>query len=275
MYGIVIAFKDFRGWAGFISFFTKNDWVGFRWFREFFNSVYLTRLIRNTLLINIYGLLWGFPVPIIFALLLNEVRDGLYKRAVQTISYLPYFISTVVICGMVVNFFSPDSGIVNKLLMSAGLVDKPINFLMLPEWFRTIFIGSGIWQGFGFGSIVYLAALAGVDAELYEAAMIDGAGRFKKMWHISLPGITPTIVIYLLLSLGSMMSVGFEKVILLYRPATWEVSDVISTYVYRAGITEARFGLSTAVGFFNSVVNLVLLITFNTISRRVSETSLW
>jgi len=275
MYGVVIAFKDFKGWEGIVSFFTKDDWVGLKWFNDFFSSIYFWRLFKNTILLNIYNLLWSFPIPILFALLLNEVRNRLFKRTVQTVSYLPYFISTVVVIGMVVNFLSPSDGIINRGLLAIGLVEKPIHFINSPEWFRTIYITSGIWQTFGYSSIIYLAALSGVNPELYEAAEVDGAGRFRKAMHISIPGIMPTIIILLLLALGSMMSIGFEKVLLLQKPITFETSDVIATYVYRVGIKEARFGIATAVGFFNSVINIILLVFFNAVSRRVSDTSLW
>ncbi|NSW89114.1 MAG: sugar ABC transporter permease [Firmicutes bacterium] len=272
MIGILIAFKDFKGFSNLYDFLTQN-WVGFRWFKEFFSSVYFFRLLRNTFLLSFYSLIWGFPVPIIFALLLNEVGNGFFKRFVQTASYLPYFISTVIVVGMIVNFLSPSGGIINILLEKLGY--EPIHFMMNKKWFRTIYVASGIWQGFGFSSIIYIAALSGIDPNLYEAAEIDGAGRFRKIVNISIPSILPTIVILLILSLGQMMNVGFEKIILMYNPSTYEVADVIQTYVYRAGIINAQFSFASAVGLFNSVVNFILLITVNKISKKVSEISLW
>lgn len=269
MYGIIIAFKDYQLQYTMLS----SPFVGLKWFREFFSSFYFWRLIKNTLLISIYGLLWGFPIPIIFALILNEMNDGYYKRIVQTISYLPHFISLVVIVGLITQFMSPVDGVINLMLNKLG--KESIGFLNEPKWFRTIYIGSGIWQSFGWNSIIYLAALSGIDVELYDAAKVDGASRFKQILHITLPGIASTIVILLILQMGSIMSVGFEKIILLYKPSTYEVADVISTYIYRRGILGAQYSFAAAVGLFNSVINLVILVTVNTISRRISEVSLW
>lgn len=269
LYGIVIAFQDYTPGLGIL----KSDWVGFKWFVQFFKSIYFFRLLRNTLLLNIYGLIFGFPMPIIFALLLSEIKDGLYKKTVQTVSYLPHFVSLVVVVGIIVNFLSPVDGFINNILLNFNI--GPINFLNETRWFRTIYISSGIWQGFGWGSIIYLAALSGVDPNLYEASDIDGAGRFKKIIHIKIPSIMPTITILLILNMGNMLSVGFEKIILLYNPATFEVADVISTYVYRRGILQSDFSFSSAVGLFNSVANFILLITFNKISRKITEIGLW
>ncbi len=268
MYGVIIAFKNFKPLKGILG----SDWVGFKYFIMFFDSVYFWRLLKNTLLISIYSFVWSFPVPIFFALMLNEVREGLFKKAVQTISYLPHFISIVVICGMIVNF-TGQHGIVNTALGWIGI--GPIPFLSEPSWFRDIYISSGIWQGFGWGSIIYLAAIAGIDPQLYEAANIDGANRWQKMWYITLPCLVPTIVILLILNAGNLMDVGFEKINLLYNPTTYETADVISTYVYRQGIQRADYSYSTAIGLFNNVINLILLVIVNRISRKVSETSLW
>ncbi|WP_310225234.1 ABC transporter permease subunit [Paenibacillus qinlingensis] len=269
MYGIIIAFKNFKPLKGILG----SAWVGFQYFETFFNSVYFWRLMKNTVLLSLYSLLWGFPVPIMFALLLNEVREGMFKKSVQTISYLPHFISIVVIVGMITNFTTVNGGIVNTVITWFGFA--PINFLSESSWFRDIFISSSIWQGFGWNSIIYLAAIAGIDAQLYEAAEMDGANRLHKMWHITLPGLVPTIVILLILSVGNLMDVGFEKINLLYNPTTYETADVISTYVYRQGIQSADYSYTTAIGLFNNIINLILLVTVNRISKKVSETSLW
>lgn len=269
MFGIVIAFQDYSPYLGYF----KSEWVGLQNFIDFFESIYFWRLIRNTLLLNVYDLLLGFPVPIIFALLLNEVTNQGVKRFVQTVSYLPHFISIVIVVGIMHSFLSPNSGIVNILLNNMG--KDTIDFWTEPKWFRPLYIGSGIWQGFGWGSIIYLAAISGIDPNLYEAAEMDGARRIRKMIHITIPGIMPTIVILLILRLGNMMSVGFQKIILMYNGATYETADVISTYVYRKGIAGGEFSFATAVGLFNSVINLILIFAANTFSRKIGETSLW
>ena len=269
MFGIVIAFQDYSPYLGYF----KSEWVGLQNFIDFFESIYFWRLIRNTLLLNVYDLLLGFPVPIIFALLLNEVTNQGVKRFVQTVSYLPHFISIVIVVGIMHSFLSPNSGIVNILLSNMG--KDTIDFWTEPKWFRPLYIGSGIWQGFGWGSIIYLAAISGIDPNLYEAAEMDGARRIRKMIHITIPGIMPTIVILLILRLGNMMSVGFQKIILMYNGATYETADVISTYVYRKGIAGGEFSFATAVGLFNSVINLILIFAANTFSRKIGETSLW
>nr|WP_246427936.1 ABC transporter permease subunit [Paenibacillus phyllosphaerae] len=268
MYGIIIAFKDYSPVKGIMG----SPWVGFQHFTEFFQSFYFWRLLRNTLLINLYELLFAFPAPIILALLLNEVKHAFFKRSVQTVTYLPHFVSIVVICGMIVDF-SRKGGLFNLILGWFGLEAQ--NLLLDPSLFRTIFIGSGIWQGIGWGSIIYLAALTSIDSQLYDAAKIDGANRWKQMLHVTLPGIMPTIIILLILRIGGMMDVGFEKIILLYNSQTYETADVISSFVYRRGLLEADYSYSTAVSLFNSVVNFMLLILANRISRKVNETSLW
>jgi putative aldouronate transport system permease protein len=269
MYGVIIAFKDYRPGRGIWG----SAWVGLRYFQQFFSSFYLVRLVRNTLLINVYSILFGFPAPIIFALVLNEFKDSIFKRTIQTITYLPHFISVVVICGMIVNALSPQNGVVNAIL--ENLIGHKINFLNESRWFRFIYVGSGIWQGFGWGSIIYLAALSGIDPNLYEAAKIDGAGRLRQIWHISLPGIMATVITLLILSVGNMMSVGFEKIILLYNPTTYETADVISTYVYRAGLLGGQYSFSTAIGLFNSMINMFLLLAANWISKKVTSHGLW
>jgi len=269
MYGVIIAFKDFTPGKGILG----SQWVGFRWFEEFFQSMYVGRILRNTVLINLYSLLWGFPVPIIFALLVNEVRVGFFKRSIQTISYLPHFITTVIIVGLIGHFLHPTDGIVNIFLKEVFGFTK--NFMSDPKWFRTIYIASEIWQHFGWNSIIFIANLSSIDPLLYEAAKIEGAGRWKQMWYISLPGIAPTIIVLLIFNVASLLSIGFEKIILMYNPLTLETADVISTYVYRKGIMEARYSYGAAVGLFNSVVSFVLLITANFASKKLTETSLW
>lgn len=269
LYGMQIAFKRYSPGRGIWG----SQWVGLKWFRQFFGSYFAGRLIRNVLLLNIYNLLWGFPLPIIFALLLNEVKHAAFKRVVQTISYMPHFISVVVVVGMVFSFLSVNNGIVNVFLEHLGI--EPINFMSEPRWFRTIYIASGVWQSFGWGSIIYLAALSGIDTEQYEAAKIDGANRFQQIVHITIPGILPTVIILLILQCGRMMSVGYEKIILMYNTATYEVADVISTYVYRNGILGGEFSFSTAVDLFNNVCNCILLVAINWFSRKVSDISLW
>jgi putative aldouronate transport system permease protein len=269
MFGVVIAFKRYDPFTGIWA----SPWVGFKHFDRFFSSIYFFRLIQNTVLLNLYGLIAGFPAPIILALLLNEVARPLYKRVVQTVSYLPHFVSTVVIAGMIVNFLSPTTGLVNVFIKALGF--QPVNFLVEPEWFRHIYVWSGIWQGLGWSSIIYLAALAGIDPTLYESAEIDGAGRLAKMWYISIPGIMPVIMVILLLNLGSMLYVGFEKVFLLYNPSTYETADVISTYVYRVGLVGLEYDFAAAVGLFNSVVSLILLSIFNWLAGRLQQQTLW
>lgn len=268
MYGAQIAFKRFAPGLGIEG----SPWIGFSNFTKFFGSFYFGRIFRNTLLISLYSLVFSFPAPILLALLLNELRSNRYKRVVQTVSYLPHFISIMVVCGMIVDFTRSD-GVINDILAMFGVARQTM--LLNPSLFRSIYIVSEIWQGVGWGSIIYLSSLAGIDAQLYEAAVIDGAGRLKKMLHVTLPGIAPTIVIMLILRIGQLMNVGYEKIILLYNGNTYEVADVISSFVYRKGLVEADYSYSTAVGLFNSIVNLALLLMANTLSRRVSETSLW
>lgn len=269
MYGMIIAFKDYSISRGIL----RSEWVGLKWFMQFFNSFYFHRLLKNTFVLSIYQLVFGFPVPIIFALLVNEVKNKNYKKAVQTITYLPHFISIVVVVGMMVNFLSPNEGVVNLLLEKLGF--EYINFMSEPAWFRFLYVGSGIWQNFGFGSIIYLAAIAGIPQELYEAATIDGANRMQKIYFITLPSILPTITILLIMNLGGMLNIGFEKVMLMYSPGVYEKADVIQTYVYRRGIQGGDYSFAAAVGFFNSVVNFTLIVTFNKISKYIGQNSLW
>lgn len=268
MYGVLISFKDYNIAKGVFG----SDWVGLKHFKKFLLDDYFWKLVRNTLLLNVYNLLWGFPIPIILALALNEVTNPKFKRVVQTVSYLPHFISTVVVCGMITNFLS-SNGIVNQVIKVLG--GKTVQFLMMPEYFRTIYVSTGIWQAAGWGSIVYLSALTGVDQEVLEAAMIDGANRWQRIRHVTLPCITPTISIMLIMQLGKLMNLGYEKILLLYNGSTYETADVISTYVYRRGVLGADFSYGTAVGLFQSVIGLILLMGANKISKKLSETSLW
>ena len=268
MYGAVIAFMDYSPALGI----TGSHWVGLKYFKEFFSSPYFAQVVGNTLIISFYDILFGFPAPIILALLLNEVGCEWYKKVVQTLTYLPYFISVVVICGLIRNFVATD-GLINNIVEMFG--GKAENLLMKKEAFRSIFVSSNIWQGIGWNSIIYLAALSAVDAELYEAATIDGAGRLRQVFSVTIPSIMPTIVIMLILRIGSVMSVSSDKIILLYNELTYETADVISSFVFRKGITEYNYSFSTAVGLFNSVINFILIVLANKLSRRLSDTSLW
>lgn len=268
MYGAIIAFKDFDPTLGILG----SDWVGFENFADFFGSTDFGRVLRNTLNISIQSIIFGFPAPIILALLINELEQKRFAKVVQTITYMPHFISLVVVCGLIKDFVS-DTGVITNLLGMFGF--PQINMLQEASMFVPIYVISGIWQEIGWGSIIYLAALAGVDQELYEAASIDGAGRLRQTWSITLPSIMPTIITMFILKLGSIMNIGFEKIILLYDPMTYSTADVISSFVYRAGIVNQDYGFSTAVGLFNSVINFGLILVANTISRKVNETSLW
>ncbi|MBP1991022.1 ABC transporter permease [Paenibacillus eucommiae] len=269
MYGVVIAFQDYLPGRSFFN----SPWVGFKHFRDFFESMYFLRTLKNTVLLSIYSLIWGFWVPIAFALFLNELKDGRIKRFIQTVSYLPHFISLVVVIGMMKMFLDPSNGVINVLIGAFG--GERIDFFSSSEWFRTLYIASGIWQSFGWSSIIYLAALSGVDPTLYESADIDGASRLQKMFYITLPSLMPVTILLLILSLGSLMGVGFEKVILMYNPVVYDVSDIISTYTYRKGILEANYSYGTAMGLFNSVISMALLVFFNRLSRRTTQQSIW
>ena len=269
MYGLQIAFKDYSLFKGI----TQSPWCGFKHFIKFFEGPFLWRTVKNTLCLSIIGLLANMPAQIILALLFNELKPGKFKNMIQTISYLPHFISMVVIAGLVTSFLAPSNGLINIIIDKLG--GEKIYFLTKPEYFRAIFTLMNVWAGTGFGTIVYMAALSGIDSSLYEAATIDGAGKFGQVWHVTIPGILPTVVIMLIMNVGNLLNVGYETIILLYQPATYETSDVISTYVYRSGIIEGHYDFSTAVGFFNSIVALILTTAANIISRRVSEISLW
>lgn len=268
MYGLVIAFKDFKPALGV----WRSPWVGFQHFYDFFTSYSFFRVVRNTLLLSVYDLIFGFPVPIIFALLLNEIRYNAFKRVTQTVTYLPYFISTVVICGILRDFLA-SNGVITQMLSVFGI--EPFNLLTKSELFRGIYVSSNIWQNFGWNSIIYIAALAGIDPTYYESAQIDGAKRISKILHITIPCIAPTIIILLILRIGQMMSIGWEKVILLYNPLIYETSDIIQSFVYRRGLQEYAYSFSSAVGLFNSTVNFILVVTANQLSKKFSENSLW
>lgn len=268
MYGVIVAFKDYNIVKGVMG----SPWAGTKWFEKFLMDPYFWKLVRNTLLLSFYGLLFGFPVPIIIAVLLNEVNNRKFKRVIQSISYLPHFISTVVVCGMIVNFLASD-GLVNNLLEVFG--KDPIQFLMYPEYFRTIYVSSNIWQNAGWNSIIYLAALTALDQEVMDAALIDGANRLQRIRHVSLPCIAPTISTMLIMQVGRMMNVGYEKVLLLYNGSTYETADILSTYVYRRGVLGNNFSYATAVGLFQSVIAVILLVSANKISKKLSETGLW
>jgi putative aldouronate transport system permease protein len=268
MYGAIIAFKDYTPMKGIVG----SPWVGLANFNDFFGSYYFWRILKNTVVISLYSLIFEFPAPIILAVLINEVRNQIFKRVVQSITYMPYFISMIVICGMISDFTNSD-GVINTLLTYFGYDGKAM--LQKPELFRSIYILSEIWQKIGWESIIYIAALMGIDQEQYEAARMDGASRWKQILHITLPGIMPTIAIMFILRMGNLLNVGFEKIILLYNPVTYDTADVISSFVYRKGLLEFGWSYSAAVGIFNSVLNLILLITANYISRKVNNSSLW
>jgi putative aldouronate transport system permease protein len=268
MYGIVIAFQNYKPFLGIDG----SKWVGFDNFLKFFNDVYFFRLLKNTFSISLLSILFGFPAPILLALLLNEIRSTKFKKVVQTVSYMPYFISIVVVCGLLRSFSQTD-GVFNDLIVALG--GQRSNLLSLKENFYPVYILSGIWQSIGWDSIIYLAALAGIDQEQYEAARVDGAGRLKQMMFITLPGLMPTITVLFILRMGGILNVGYEKILLLYQPLTYEVADVISTYVYRKGIVEASYSFSTAVGLFNSLVNIIFLMATNQLSKKANDTSLF
>ncbi len=268
MYGAIIAFKNFNPAKGILG----SSWVGFKHFQDFFSTYYFWRLLKNTLTISITSLVVGFPAPIILALLINELRSRAFSRTVQTITYMPHFISTVVVCGMIVNF-TKDTGAITTFLSYFGFPKETM--LNNPGMFVPVYVISGLWQEIGWGSIIYLAALTGIDQELYEAARIDGAGRWKQTLNITIPCLIPTIIILFILRMGNMLNVGFEKIILLYNPTIYETSDVISSFVYRKGLQEFSWSFSAAVGLFNSIINFTLVIASNWISRKAGETSLW
>ncbi|PER26731.1 sugar ABC transporter permease [Bacillus sp. AFS054943] len=268
MYGVQIAFKDFIATLGIWD----SPWVGMKHFERFFNSYYFWRLIKNTLIIGVYTLAVAFPIPIIIALMLNEVRNSKFKKFVQTVIYAPHFLSTVVVVGMLILFLKPD-GLINQIIILVG--GKPIAFMSEPSWFKTLYVFSDVWQTMGWSSIIYLSALTAVDYSLHESAMIDGASRLQRIWHINIPTIMPTIIILFILNAGSVMSVGFEKVFLMQNTLNMSTSDVISTFVYRSGIEQAEYSFSAAIGLFNSIINFIMLVMVNFFAKKVNQTSLW
>jgi len=268
MLGIVMAFEKYQIKKGIFG----SAFIGFAHFKRLFTSPFFWRLVKNTLLISFYGLLFSFPLPIIFALCLNEVRNKAFKKTVQTISYLPYFISVVVVVSILFDF-GKANGLITNIASFFGWDGGAV--ISSAKWFRSLYIGSNLWQHLGYNSIIFISALAAIDPTLYEAAKIDGANRWQQTLHVTLPGIAPTIVVLLILRLGQIMGVGYEKIILMYGPSTYETGDVIASYVYRVGILDADYGYSTAVNLFNSIVNLIVLCTANFISRKVNDTSIW
>ncbi|MFD2117552.1 ABC transporter permease [Paenibacillus yanchengensis] len=269
MWGIQIAFKDFSLFQGIAS----SPWVGFEYFKEFIGNEYFMRVFRNTIIISLYGLFINFPAQIILAIMITEVTRQKFKKIVQTLTYLPHFISVVVVAGIVTTFLSPETGLINLVLEKFGF-DKTY-FLTNPDYFRGIYTIMNLWKETGFASIVFIAAISGIDTQQYEAAKMDGASKIKQIIHVTLPGILPTIVVMFILKIGSILSVGYETIILLYQPATYETADVISTYVYRSGLLDGRYDFATAVGLFNSVVALVLVVLANRWSKKVTNAGLW
>ena len=269
MYGIIIAFKDFKFKQGIMG----SPWVGFEHFEALFSSLMFPMILRNTLTLSILGLVIGFPIPILLALMANEIKNEKIKRTFQTVSYAPHFISTVVMCGMVAMFCSPSSGIINLAIKALG--GQAISFLEGEHMFKWVYVLSGVWQGSGWGAIIYFAALSGVDQSLLEAAEIDGASRLQKIWYINVPVLVPTIMIMLVLNCGQLLSVGYEKAYLLQNSTNLAGSEIISTYVYKQGLESFNYSYSTAIGIFNSVCNTIILVAANTFSRKVSSSSLW
>lgn len=269
LYGILIAFKDYSVYEGI----WHSDWVGLKHFRRFFDSPDFWLLFKNTLLLGFFTLVWAFPFPIVFAVMLNEVRQLRFKKIVQTFSYLPAFLSVVVVSSMIIDFLSPTHGLVNQALTAMGM--DSIYFLAAPEWFRTIYVSSEIWQYMGYEAIIYLAAIASIDPTLYEAARVDGAKRFQMMRYITLPSIMPTILILFVIKSGSMFRIGYEKVLLLYSPMTYDVADVFSTYVYRKGLLDTNYSYAAAVGLFEAIIALIMLTLTNILTTKAGGRGLW
>lgn len=269
MYGIIISFMDYYPLKGIKG----SEWVGLKHYIDFFNSVYFSRTVINTLVLNLYQIMIAFPMPIIFALLLNEVRNSKFKKTIQTISYLPYFISMVVVVGLFMNFLSPSTGIVNQIIAGLGL--EPVFFLAEPKFFPLIYTIMYTWKMLGWDAVIYLAALTTIDVQQYEATIIDGATKLQQVRYITIPGITNTIVIMFLVKLGSILNVEFESILLMYNPAIYSTADVISTFVYRKGIVDANYSFATAVNVFQSVIGFVLLVIGNKLSNKYTESGLW
>ena len=269
MYGVQIAFKDFSPSKGIFD----SPWVGFKHFLRFFNSFNFWDILRNTITISFYQLIAGFPIPILLALVLNEMRNAKFKKLLQTVTYAPHFLSTVVLVGMLTAFLNPSTGLVNRVIEMLG--GEAINFMAEESWFSSLYVWSGVWQNAGWGTIIYMSSLSSIDVQLYEAATIDGASRFKKLLHVTLPSIVPTAVTMLILDCGRIMNIGFEKAFLMQNDLNINRSEVISTYVYQVGITQAQYSYSTAVDLFNAVINVILLLVVNKISKKLTQTSLW
>lgn len=269
MGGILMAFKDFSIRKGILG----SPWAGFKYFEQLFDSPIFFDILRNTVVISLYSIAVGFPFPILLALSFNEVHNQKIKKLIQTITFAPYFISTVVVVGILIQMFSYRYGVTNEVIKLLG--GKSVDFLGSSAFFLPSYVWSGVWQGAGYGSVLYIAALASIDVTLYEAAYLDGANRLQKIWNIDLPGIMPTIIIMLILTAGGILNVGFEKVFLMQNPVNYGTSEIIATFVYKSGIQQAQFSYATAVGLFNSVVNCVILLLVNRIASRVSETSLF
>lgn len=269
MYGVTLAFKEYKIKMGILG----SPWVGWKHFSRFFSSYNFWNLLKNTFILSLYGLVVGFPIPIIFALLLNYVKSNKLKKAVQMVSYAPHFLSTVVICAMLSIFTTPDTGAFNLIRQAFGL--ESMNFMGKPEFFKHLYVWSGVWQEMGFSAIIYISALAGVDYEMHEAAIVDGATIIQRMRHIDLPSIRPTIAMLLILRFGSIMNVGFEKVYLLQNPLNKQASSIISTYVYEVGLIDSNYGYSTAVGLFNTVINVILLLSANAVSKKMLDESVF
>ncbi|RCW47612.1 ABC transporter permease [Paenibacillus prosopidis] len=271
MYGVLMAFQDYSIFKGFMA----SPWVGLKHFNMFFGSPEFLEVMRNTAVISLLKFFIGFPAPILLALMLNEVKNMMFKRLVQTVSYLPHFMSWVIVAGLVMSMLSTDNGSINILMEKMNVIDEPINFLSLPELFWSILVSTGVWKEIGFGSIVYLAAIAGIDPSMYEAASMDGASRFKQIFLITLPSIMPVVIIFMILAIGNLLNAGFEDILLLaVNPVLRDVSDVIDTYVYRVGIQNSRYSYATAVGLFKAVISVGLLTMANYIARRAGS-SLW
>ncbi|WP_223589380.1 ABC transporter permease [Neobacillus bataviensis] len=268
MYGVLIAFKDFVATKGIMG----SPWVGFKHFERFFESYQFWTLIKNTLGLSVIQLIVGFPLPIFLALMLNQIRSEKYKRFVQTVVYAPHFISVVVLAGMIYVFFS-NNGLINNLILLFG--GDPISFMAKPDWFKPLYIASSVWQETGWAAIIYLAALAGVSPELHEAAVMDGANKWQRILHVDIPAIMPTAVILLILSVGNIMNIGFEKAYLLQTPMNQPAAEIIPTYVYKLGLQQAQYSFAAAVGLFNSVINLILLVAVNKFAKKLSGTGLW
>lgn len=270
MVGVLTAFQNFS----FRKSFFELEWVGLKWFKQFFNSMFFTRVVRNTFILSFWSLLFSMVFCILFALLMNELKDGIFKRITQSLSYLPYFVSVAVVVGLMATMLDPNNGVIN-LSLQRFFGMEAFDFFKREEWFRPLYIISGLWQGVGWGSIIYLGSISSVDPTLYEAAAMDGCGRLKRVWHITLPAMKPVVVTMLLLNIGNLLNVGYQKVLLMYSPSIYETADVISTFVYRQGIGQAEFSFGAAVGLFNSAVSLVLLVVANQLAKKLTDNSLF